>query len=512
MTAFTTSAFSFKALAVAFADLYPEEGASIVGMDFDASVAWPVYDWMGVAKAALEATSRYLARDLGPRGVRVNLVSAGPIGTIAARGIPGFSQLADAWQKQAPLGWSTDDAGSRRGRRLLPALRPGARDHGGDPARRRRLPRDGHAARGHGRHSRAPARGGAGVSSRILLTGATGFLGMEVLARLLERTDREVLCLVRADDQDAAERRLDDVLAKLYSDASGYRARVRALAGDLTGGLEAPDEEIDVVCHCAASITFDLPLDEAREINVEGTRAMLELAARSPARGASCTSRPPTSPARTRASSPRTCSAASSATRTSRPSARPSGCSTAISGMEVAIARPSIVMGESDTGWTPAFNVLYWPLRAFARGLFDQVPALPDGRVDVVPVDYVADGIFKLIESDVQGTFNLVSGRDAATVEELSDLACTHFGRPRPPYAKTGGSAGAAADEHGAVYLPYFDMEVVFDDTRTRELLGLRAPLLRSYFDTLLDYADAARWGKRGTSRDDARTRVGVGV
>ena len=115
VTAFTTSAFSFKALAAALADLYPEEGASIVGMDFDASVAWPVYDWMGVAKAALEATSRYLARDLGPRGVRVNLVSAGPIGTIAARGIPGFSQLADAWQKQAPLGWSTDNAGPAAG-------------------------------------------------------------------------------------------------------------------------------------------------------------------------------------------------------------------------------------------------------------------------------------------------------------------------------------------------------------------------------------------------------------
>ena len=111
VTAFTTSAFSFKALAVAFADLYPDEGASIVGMDFDASVAWPVYDWMGVAKAALEATSRYLARDLGPRGVRVNLVSAGPIGTIAARGIPGFSQLADLWEQQAPLPWSTEDAG-----------------------------------------------------------------------------------------------------------------------------------------------------------------------------------------------------------------------------------------------------------------------------------------------------------------------------------------------------------------------------------------------------------------
>jgi enoyl-[acyl-carrier protein] reductase I len=111
ITAFKTSAFSLKALAVALADLYPDEGASIVGMDFDASVAWPVYDWMGVAKAALEATSRYLARDLGPRGVRVNLVSAGPLGTLAARGIPGFDELAEMWTRQAPIGWDGEDAG-----------------------------------------------------------------------------------------------------------------------------------------------------------------------------------------------------------------------------------------------------------------------------------------------------------------------------------------------------------------------------------------------------------------
>jgi enoyl-[acyl-carrier protein] reductase I len=111
VTAFTTSAFSLKSLAVALRDLYPESGASVVGLDFDASVAWPVYDWMGVAKAALEATSRYLARDLGPQGVRVNLVSAGPLGTLAARGIPGFASLADMWTQQAPLGWDTDDAG-----------------------------------------------------------------------------------------------------------------------------------------------------------------------------------------------------------------------------------------------------------------------------------------------------------------------------------------------------------------------------------------------------------------
>src|SRR5581483_2681965 len=106
--AFQTSAFSLKALAGAVAPLM-EPGGSIVGLTFDASVAWPIYDWMGVAKAAFESVSRYLARDLGPAGIRVNLVSAGPLGTVAARGIPGFQQLADLWSMQAPLGWEVED-------------------------------------------------------------------------------------------------------------------------------------------------------------------------------------------------------------------------------------------------------------------------------------------------------------------------------------------------------------------------------------------------------------------
>jgi enoyl-[acyl-carrier protein] reductase I len=111
LTAFQTSAFSLKALGAALLPLLAaaEEGGSIVGLDFDASVAWPVYDWMGVAKAALESVSRYLARDLGPHGVRVNLVSAGPIETLAAGGIPGFEQLADNWHASAPLGWDVRD-------------------------------------------------------------------------------------------------------------------------------------------------------------------------------------------------------------------------------------------------------------------------------------------------------------------------------------------------------------------------------------------------------------------
>jgi enoyl-[acyl-carrier protein] reductase I len=110
LEAFRTSAFSLKALAAALEPLMGQ-GGSIVGLDFDASVAWPIYDWMGVAKAALESVSRYLARDLGSRGIRVNLVSAGPLGTTAARGIPGFEGLASLWQQQAPLGWDVDDPG-----------------------------------------------------------------------------------------------------------------------------------------------------------------------------------------------------------------------------------------------------------------------------------------------------------------------------------------------------------------------------------------------------------------
>ena len=106
--AFQTSAYSFKALAAALRPLM-SSGSALVGMDFDATVAWPIYDWMGVAKAALESVARYLARDLGPEGVRVNLVSAGPLGTVAAQGIPGFDQLADLWRRQAPLGWDVSD-------------------------------------------------------------------------------------------------------------------------------------------------------------------------------------------------------------------------------------------------------------------------------------------------------------------------------------------------------------------------------------------------------------------
>ena len=110
-TAFHVSSYSLRTLAATLAPLMPESGGSMVALTFDARIAWPLYDWMGPAKAALESIARYLARELGPRHVRVNTIAAGPLETIAARSIPGFEILKSSWGKQAPLGWDSADSG-----------------------------------------------------------------------------------------------------------------------------------------------------------------------------------------------------------------------------------------------------------------------------------------------------------------------------------------------------------------------------------------------------------------
>jgi long-chain acyl-CoA synthetase len=268
--------------------------------------------------------------------------------------------------------------------------------------------------------------------------------------------------------------------------------------------------ELDAILHCAASISFSLPLEEARAINVEGTREILALAREAPGlrrflhvstayvaglRGGRFRERQLDTGQRFRNTYEQTKWEAEHLV------------ADAVD-LAPCIARPSIVVGESDSGWTPAFNVLYWPLRAFSRGLFDQVPARLEAHIDVVPVDYVADGIVHLLGRDDAGVVSLVSGERAPRAHELIDLACGRFGRERPLVVEPGNSAGASADEHGAVYLPYFDMDVIFDDLRARSLLapaGIRPPLLTDYFATLMDYAERARWGKRGVSREEAR-------
>jgi long-chain acyl-CoA synthetase len=352
----------------------------------------------------------------------------------------------------------------------------------------------------------------------VFLTGATGFLGMEVVARLLEQGDREVIALVRARDDVAAQERIDDVLAQLWRDPAPYRDRIRAMAGDVTSdglGMSSATrnslaEDVGAILHCAASISFDMPLDEARAINVEGTREVIGFARECKALGrlerfvhvstayvsgkyeGTFRERQLDAGQEFRNTYEQTKWEAEHIVRSA-------------TDLEPAIARPSIVMGESDSGWTPAFNVLYWPLRAFSRGLFDEIPSLPSAHVDIVPVDYVADALVRLLDTEDQGVFNLVAGRDAPFANEVVELACDRFDRPRPEVVHGGGPDD---DEHGAVYMPYFDMEIVFDDSRARAALGgLRPPRVADFFNTLMDYAEETRWGKRPMTREEARER-----
>jgi len=280
------------------------------------------------------------------------------------------------------------------------------------------------------------------------------------------------------------------------------RDRVRAVAGDVTRpGLGMPAalrtsvaEDICAILPCAASISFDMPLDEARAINVEGTRRVLDIARRTDARLVHVSTAYVAGlhagrfheddldvgqPFR------------NTYEQTKREAEQLVG---AAEDVPSAVARPSIVVGESATGWTPAFNVLYWPLRAFNRGLLDPVPAAPTGRVDIVPVDYVADGIVALLDDEARGTHNLVAGDDALTVDELLDVICAHMDRPRPALVDPADTD--AAGDHAAIYVPYFDVDTVFDAARAHALIG-RPPALASYFGRLVEYAAAARWGKK---------------
>jgi long-chain acyl-CoA synthetase len=324
---------------------------------------------------------------------------------------------------------------------------------------------------------------------RVLLTGATGFVGMEVLARLLERGD-EVVAIVRAADRAGAAARVEDVMELV-----GVKGAVEAVPGDLATDDVEVEGPLDAVIHCAASISFTLPIDEARAINVEGTRRVLDIAARSDARvvhvstayvagrhvGRFCEDQR---------------DAGQAFRNTYEETKLEAEALVEASGLHAAILRPSIVVGEAGTGWTPAFNVMYWPLRAFSRGLLDEVPAMREGRVDVVPVDWVADGIVAALDARATGTYNLAAGDGAATVTDLIALGTARFDRPEIKVVEPGGEVPGSAGEQAAVYVPYFDVETVFDTSRGHTLAGPPPPLA-SYFDRLIDFAEEARWKKR---------------
>jgi len=356
------------------------------------------------------------------------------------------------------------------------------------------------------------------VSETVLLTGATGFLGMEMLARLLEQDERDVVCLIRAPNAAAADERLAAVVARLYDEPPASVERVRAVAGDVSVeglGLSGENREaliagVGAVVHCAASISFDNTLEEARAVNTAGALAMIELS-RAIAAGGRLRRHVHVSTAyvagRFKGLFRETDLDRGQGFRNTYEQSKfdaEKAIGEAAGDLPLAIARPSIVVGDSHSGWTSAFNVIYWPMRAFSRGLMDEVAIDPDGLADIVPIDYVADGLMALLEDDdVGGTFALVAGAAAPTNADLIDLACRQFNREPPRIVADPASRLQEAD----LYVPYFGIGATLDDTRARELLGplgLVAPPLRDYFATLIEYAERARWGKRAITRQAA--------
>ena len=360
------------------------------------------------------------------------------------------------------------------------------------------------------------------MSETVLLTGATGFLGMELLARLIEEDASDVICLVRAASADAARERLETVFARLYEEPPAATGRVSAMAADV--GVEnlglAPGDRDEIlerataVVHCAASIAFTLDLDEARRINTGGARRMVELSRELAARGrlrrhlhVSTAYVAGRYRGRFMESDLDLGQGFRNTYEQSKFEAE-KAIAQAVGDLPVVIARPSIIVGDSHTGWTSAFNVIYWPMRAFSRGLMDEVAIDPDGVADIVPVDYVARGLLALLAAEeVSGTVALVAGASAPTNAELIELACRQFGREPPRIV----SAPASRLQETELYTPYFGIEASLDDTRARELLeplGLAAPPLAEYFATLIAYAERARWGKRPVTREAAAFAV----
>ena len=373
------------------------------------------------------------------------------------------------------------------------------------------------------------------TSDALLLTGATGFVGTELLVRELRRGERHVYALVRADSDEHATRRLHATLRDALGAAEPYAARVTAIAGDLERprlGLR-PDRAralaaaVGEIVHGAASVSFELSLERSRAINVEGTRRMLELAERCRRNGGlrrftyvstayvagehRGVFREDDLDVGQRFRNPY---------EQSKFEAEQLACSWR-DRLPITVVRPSIIVGDSVSGWTASFNVLYWPLRALHRGAYPILPARRGAPVDVVSVDYVADAICALsrLPGAAGRTFHLTASGRASSIGELLDLAVRRLGCRRPPlvgprlYRRVLHPLALRASPRRRrflrateAYLPYFAMRVRYDDAAARAALGpaLQPAPLKEYFDLLVDYALVAHWGRRPVARADA--------
>ncbi len=357
-----------------------------------------------------------------------------------------------------------------------------------------------------------------GMPHATLLTGATGFVGMELLAQLVEADDRPVYTLIRAADQGAADARLATVRQAVFGDPQAHAERIFAVPGDLERsrlGLSATRRRalaasVSEVVHGAASVSFADPLPVARAVNVEGTRRVLDLCAELDG---------------LRRVVHVSTAYVAGRHRNSYEQSKAEAEDLALgAGLPLAVARPSIVVGHSASGWTSSFNVLYGPLRAFAAGTLTVIPGRRSAPVDVVPVDHVARGVLRLLRGEgMEGRVGqLTAGEGVSTVGEVCALGAAAFARvepcvlwPRvyrravhPVLLRTGPAARRRAVRRGEVYLPYFALRERFaacDDL-------ISAPPLAAYFDALCGFAVEARWGRRTITRAQAARLASFGA
>jgi long-chain acyl-CoA synthetase len=372
----------------------------------------------------------------------------------------------------------------------------------------------------------------------LLLTGATGLVGMELLARELRAPDRRVVALIRADDAAHATRRLHETLLSVFGRVEPYAQRVTAIAGDLERpGMGIEDaralDEVTEIIHGAASVSFELSLERSRAINVEGTRRMLELAARLPALRRFTYVSTAYVAGEHRGTFGEDDFAVGQRFRNPYEQSKFEAerlVRSHADRLPVTIVRPSIIVGDRHSGWTASFNVLYWPLRALSRGAYPILPARRAAPVDVVSVDYVADAICALhaLPEAAGGTYHLTASAVASSIGELLDLALARFGQRRPPLVAPGlyrhvvhpvalrcaGTKRRRFLRATETYLPYFAMRVRYDDACARAALdpvGIAPAPLPEYFDRLVDYALLARWGRGGLGRAEALDAVPAG-